>query len=139
MNHFSTPRRIVRAYILAGLLAGAVLGAIVSWRDIERGWATWLAPTPPPMIRLETRYDPKVDDDVWVAVEYPAPAGPSALQLAWPVFVDVVPFLLAGAAAGVFWGLAHLKVRESVASPFGDEEKLDYEEPTSRICPPGPT
>jgi hypothetical protein len=128
-----TPRRIVIAYAVVGVLIGAFTAAELLRDRVSRlrwqadGTLNGLTFLP------ELRTDPRNLDGF-----------PNGRPLSVPVKVLVgtiegLPIILVSALVGLCWGYVHLKIREWIADPFGDINKLDYEELSDRACPHGMT
>lgn len=132
-----TPRRIVLAYGVAGLLLGT---AFTVWQLGDKLNAYYLHPDgslSTAAVLTEKAVDPLTD-----ATYTTHTTTGRKLNLVEKAFVgtrDSLGIPLVAALVGACWGFVHLKAREWIADPFGDANKLDYEELSDRICPHGMT
>ena len=137
MASLLTPRRVVLAYATAGLLFGT---SFTAWLLGDKLNAYYLHPEgslTTSAVRKEWVIDPVSHKPIPVEV-----ATGRKLNSVEKLLVgarDSLGIPLVAAVVGACWGFVHLKVREWIADPFGDVNKLDYEELPDRICPHGMT
>ena len=137
MASLLTPRRIVLAYGVAGLLRGT---ACTIWQLGDKLDAYYLHPDGS-LTTSAVRTEVEIDRHTGVTYITRTVSG-RKVSLVEKAFVgtrDSLGIPLVAAFVGACWGFVHLKVKEWIADPFGDVNKLDYEELSDRICPHGMT
>jgi hypothetical protein len=137
VRQFVTPRRIVIGYAVAGLLAGTAFAASLL-RDKLNGYyrhETGRVDSSP--TRTVTRKDPVTRAYYETTVQDGRPL--NLVEKGLIGFQESLGLPLVAGVVGLCWGYVHLKMREWIADPFGDLNKLDYEELADRPCPHGMT
>ena len=133
MTHTFTPRRIVLAYALAGVLTGAFAAVVLLYDRINR---------------LKWQPDGTLSGHIVLPDLSTDPNNLNGFPNGRPLSVSAkvavgtvegLPIVLVSGLVGLCWGVVHLKLREWIADPFGDANKLDYEELSDRICQHGMT
>jgi hypothetical protein len=136
MSRLLNHRRIVLAYSVAGLLAGIGFSTWHFWDSLSAYYRDpdgELTRTARPG-KLDLWTDPDTYD---ACVSFVPGTRPLTFwEKFWIRLPDALPIPFAGVAVGLFWGLVHLKIHEAMADPFGDEQRLDYEDSISRNRPP---
>jgi hypothetical protein len=136
MRHLLTPRRLVLVYALAGLLAGIGFSTWHFWGSLDgyyrkrNGELTRTAQDGGFVILT----DPATGDTCLLLIRGTRPL--TFWDKFWLRLPSALPILFAGAGVGLFWGLVHLKIQGAIADPFGDEQRLDYEDSTCQNLPP---
>ena len=136
MKTLLTPRRLVFAYSLGGLLAGIGFAGWYSWNDLGKYFIHQDGSVNKSSVQRESWTQSVMGN------EYPVDTPGRPLTFWEKISLGIweaLPLLISSAGVGLFWGLTHLKIREAITDPFGDENKLDYEDSTAQNRPPGST
>jgi hypothetical protein len=136
MASLVTPRRILTAYAVAGVLTGTAFAVWQIGGKVNRYRHADGSVDRSPSATVY-RTDPRTGEYYHTTVHDGRPLN-VAEKLGFGLVESYGIPLVAGAVA-LCWGYVHLKVREWMADPFGDANKLDYEEPPDGFCPHGMT